>query len=278
MSEKLLIVDDDKFLSVEVSNILRDEGFHVFLSNSPEDALIKIQKESPDLVILDLMLPYGNIFTNEETKAGFDTGIALARKILEEFPAVQVVAYTNRISFDAKSWFESRGLEYVKKGTPIEELIKSIRRALGKTSSVKSFIVHGHDESAKYQLKNYLQNILGFQEPIILHEQPSLGRTIIEKFENESFDVDVVFVLLTPDDKVVDHLASNSEKRRARQNVIFELGYFLGKIGRKKGRVLLLYKEEIELPSDIQGLVYIDITNGIEAAGEQLRRELSDFL
>jgi predicted nucleotide-binding protein len=111
-----------------------------------------------------------------------------------------------------------------------------------------------------------------------LHEQPSLGRTILEKFEDEASNVDVVFILLTPDDATYDSTVPNSMKRRARQNVIFELGYFLSKLERKRGRVLLLYKGELELPSDIAGLIYIDITNGIESAGERIRKELIDLL
>jgi predicted nucleotide-binding protein len=84
--------------------------------------------------------------------------------------------------------------------------------------------------------------------PIILHEQPNKGRTVIEKFEAHS-DVGFAVVLLTPDD--VGGLASSPDKlsRRARQNVILELGYFIGKLGRAK--VCALYKEGVEIPSDI---------------------------
>lgn len=57
-------------------------------------------------------------------------------------------------------------------------------------------------------------------------------------------------------------------KRRARQNVIFELGFFLGVLGRESGRVILLYVNPLELPSDLSGLIYIDVTNGIESAGK----------
>jgi predicted nucleotide-binding protein len=84
----------------------------------------------------------------------------------------------------------------------------------------------------------------------------------------------VVFVLLTPDDTVVDPTASEGEKRRARQNVILELGFFVGKLGRESGRVFLLHKGPIEIPSDIAGVEYIDISNGIKSAGQDIRREL----
>ena len=138
------------------------------------------------------------------------------------------------------------------------------------------FIVHGHDEVSKLQLKNYLQNTLKLPEPIILHEQPNYGRTIIEKFEDYASSSTVAFVLLTPDDALAED--ASSKHYRARQNVILELGYFLGTLGRASGRVVLLYKGTLDIPSDISGLVYIDISNGIEAAGEKIRRELSRFL
>lgn len=136
---------------------------------------------------------------------------------------------------------------------------------------MKTFIVHGHADMEKLALKNYIQNTLKLGEPCILAEMPSQGRTIIEKFESIAEDVSVVFVLLTPDDKFEDG-------DRPRQNVIFELGYFLGKLGRDSGRILLLYKGTLDLPSDLSGIVYINIDHGIEAAGEQIRRELSGII
>ena len=134
---------------------------------------------------------------------------------------------------------------------------------------MQTFIVHGHDSEAKWTLKNYIQNTLKMEEPIVLAEKASGGLTIIEKFEKYSEVCNLIFVLLTPDDAYGD-----DGKSRARQNVIFEMGYFLGKLGRKNGQVILLYKGNLELPNDISGLVYINIDNGIEAAGEEIRREI----
>jgi len=140
-------------------------------------------------------------------------------------------------------------------------------------NKMKTFIVHGHDGEAKLCLKNYIQNTLKLEEPVILAEKASGGLTIIEKFEKYAEDCNLVFVLLTPDDKY-----TGDGKNRARQNVIFEMGYFLGKLGRKSGRIILLYKGTLELPNDISGVIYINIDNGIEAAGEQIRRELADLI
>lgn len=107
-------------------------------------------------------------------------------------------------------------------------------------------------------------------KPIILHEQPNAGRTIIEKVERYS-EVAFAVVLLTPDD--VGGVAANPEplNPRARQNVILELGYFLGKLGR--AHVAALLKGDVERPSDYDGVVYIAMDSG-GAWKLQLAREL----
>lgn len=137
---------------------------------------------------------------------------------------------------------------------------------------LRCFITHGHDSGLKLELKDYLQNTLKVPEPIILHQQPNRGRTVIEKFEECSDQVDVAFVLLTPDD--IGGLTTAELKERARQNVIYELGVFVGRFGRKSGRVILLHKGTLELPSDLFGVIYIDVNQGIDAAGEAIRKEL----
>ena len=90
-------------------------------------------------------------------------------------------------------------------------------------ANVKTFIVHGHDRELLFDLKDYLQNTLGLPEPVVLEQKPDGGRTIIEKFEEHAGEVDVAFVLMTPDD-----VGAGGTLGRARQNVLFELGYFLG--------------------------------------------------
>jgi len=116
------------------------------------------------------------------------------------------------------------------------------------------FIVHGHDEAMKQAVARTLERI-GL-EPIILHEKPSEGRTIIEKFTDYS-NVSFAVVLLSPDDMAhPKDQPPKDAKLRARQNVIFELGFFIGKLGRN--RVLVLYQEEknFEMPSDYSGVLY----------------------
>ncbi|VAX25953.1 hypothetical protein MNBD_NITROSPINAE04-1434 [hydrothermal vent metagenome] len=124
-----------------------------------------------------------------------------------------------------------------------------------KSTSNKIFIVHGHNEEMKQSVARTIEQL--DLEPIILHEQPNKGRTVIEKFEDYS-DVDFAVVLLSPDDKGYSiEAGEENAKSRARQNVILELGFFLGKLGR--GHVLALFKEEadFEIPSDYAGVVFV---------------------
>jgi hypothetical protein len=147
-------------------------------------------------------------------------------------------------------------------------------------NSNKVFVVHGHNDTIKDAVATYLESLN--LEPIILHLQPSLGKTIIEKVEHYS-DVGFAVILLTKDDlgcilgplefiptqepvgifskKTVIHAGRpwGKQNPRARQNVIFEFGYFIGRLGRN--RVAALCEEGIERPSDIDGLVYISLDN-----------------
>jgi len=102
------------------------------------------------------------------------------------------------------------------------------------------------------------------------------GAQLSKKFEAYAVSSSLIFVLLTPDDIAAHVDDSDDLKRRTRQNVIFEMGYFLGKLGRKSGHVILLYYPPLELPSDISGIVYINISKGIEAIGEEIRKEIQN--
>ena len=137
------------------------------------------------------------------------------------------------------------------------------------------FVVHGHNEKLKNQLEIFLIEI-GL-EPVVLHRKPDEGLTIIEKFEKYS-DVGYAFILLTPDD--VSYSASEAnmldsdrkKEMRARPNVIFEFGYFVGKLGRK--RVCCLYNEGVSLPTDVSGMIYKEIIDNVEEAAFAILKDL----
>ena len=120
--------------------------------------------------------------------------------------------------------------------------------------SNRVFVIHGHDEGARDAVARFLER-LGL-EPIILHEKSSGGRTIIEKFEQNA-DVGFALALLTPDDMGSPQGEEDDLKPRARQNVIFEFGFFIGRLGRE--RVCALPKGDVEFPSDYKGVLYIPL-------------------
>lgn len=131
----------------------------------------------------------------------------------------------------------------------------------------KVFIVHGHDGEHRESIARFLER-LGF-EAIILHERPNKGRTIITKFREEAAGVGFAVVLMTPDD--VGRAEKGADLRpRARQNVVFELGFFIGALG--PDRVAALIKGDIERPSDFEGVIYISLDDA--SWQMQLGREL----
>ena len=142
----------------------------------------------------------------------------------------------------------------------------------------KVFIVHGHDNETKQEVARFIESI-GL-ETIILHEQASRSMTIIEKIEHYSCEANFAIVLYTPCDKGRGVKETKVPARdRARQNVVFEHGYLMAKIGR--GNVCALVKGEIETPSDISGVVYtpldsnggwkIELTKELKACGYTVR-------
>lgn len=116
------------------------------------------------------------------------------------------------------------------------------------------FVVHGHDHTALQQTARLIERL--DLKPIILFEEPSKGRTIIEKLEQRS-RASAALVILTPDDIGAPAAHPEVMRPRARQNVILELGYFLGILGRQ--RVIVLYTDGVELPSDYVGVEYIKL-------------------
>lgn len=118
-------------------------------------------------------------------------------------------------------------------------------------NSRKIFLVHGHDEAAREASARFIEK-LGYQ-PVILHEQANAGYTVVEKLEAHS-DVRFALVLLTPDDEG-RKLGIPTLTPRARQNVVLELGYFIGQLGRKN--VCALYKGGVEIPSDYLGVLFV---------------------
>ncbi|MXX11051.1 MAG: nucleotide-binding protein [Nitrospira sp. SB0667_bin_9] len=132
--------------------------------------------------------------------------------------------------------------------------IHSGTQANGRPSSNEVFVIHGRDEGIRELVARFLEK-LGLKS-VILQEQPNEGRTLIEKFEDHAH-VAFAVALLTPDDVGSLQDDKNNLSPRARQNVIFELGFFIGRLGRNG--VCALTKGDVEIPSDYAGVMYIPL-------------------
>lgn len=141
-----------------------------------------------------------------------------------------------------------------------KEATSTVAPTSTEVSSNCVFVVHGHDEEMKTAVARVLEKLN--LEAIILHEQPDKGKTVIEKFEGHS-NVPFAVVLFSPDDMAyVDGSKPETARPRARQNVVLELGYFLGKLGRERVLVLFRQAPNFELPSDYSGVLFKPFESG----------------
>jgi predicted nucleotide-binding protein len=168
---------------------------------------------------------------------------------------VQVLANLDSDTEISGRWESDIGTEGAFRISRFDE--KKFVAALPKNNSV--FLVHGHDEGTKQSVARFLEK-LGII-PVILQEQINKGMTVLEKFEQYAARAGFAVVLMTPDDCGYPVSGTENQKRfRARQNVVLELGYFAAKLGRAK--TMVLKKGEIEMPSDVFGLIYESLDNG----------------
>lgn len=256
----------------------------------------KLIEEGESYTFDNFCLPYSGMGSNNGKYGGHDTvewktfKIRAVNMVSElqssKSPAMDLV--TKAVEAQT-SGFEQKQFESVKedlifglkllhnalKEDVFGELSETKSQSSSPANSNKIFIVHGHDQTLKIDLERFVREI-GLI-PVVLHREADEGATIIEKFEKHS-DVGFAFIILTPDEMsyTVDQSELPEKNRkielRARPNVIFEFGYFVGKLGRN--RVCCLHKGNVELPSDIDGLVYKKVEDTVDAQAYSIILEL----
>lgn len=207
-------------------------------------------------------VPNQSINENEEARRWYEFTSELLRQISSTDELLDEFTGKGSFSFDPDI---STG-SYIKKlrsiydrlellPAPVPERLpaRGAQRAKG-LSSRRVFVVHGHDDGLKETVARFLAKL--DLDPVILHEQPNRGRTVIEKFEDHS-DVTFAVVLFSPDDVGYPAGKVDESKPRARQNVILELGFFMAALGRD--RVCVLYKGGVDVPSDYSGVLYEEV-------------------
>lgn len=214
-------------------------------------------------------------FTNEDFKTEYDGNGYIGTFLMDPSLGQQINDSKDRLQNKIRK-LESimERLELITISSSIVDEVTTTKS----TSAVKTkkvFIVHGRDEISKTNLEVFLREI--GMEPIVLHRQADVGQTVIEKFEANS-DVGFAFILLTPDEIAYlspeDSLPDDERQKelRARPNVMFEFGYFVGKLGRSK--VCCLYTGDVVIPSDLNGLIYKKYTSSIEEVAYSIMKDL----
>lgn len=203
---------------------------------------------------------------DKRSRLGNDTGDQL------RFKSGEIVNVFDKGTFSIQGKNQARVRELLDLEDPGAGGGSAVRETPG-TTSRKVFVVYGHDQQARDQLEAMLRrwNL----EPLILDQLPSEGQTIIEKLEKYTGD-DVRFavVLATPDDEGYARDKADERKFRARQNVVFELGLLLAKLGRARVAILLKHQDQMERPSDVQGLIYLPFTDSVDETKVLLAKEM----
>lgn len=288
-SNIVLIADHEPQCIRNTISLLEGEQFELDICTNFDTAKLAIENyQSRNINLAAVII---NAFLLEKTTSQDPT-----RVIRSYYPGITLGRYarsaSKRIAIGViiiLSDIQSPQFDHDNRTLNIESLVRTspnlhnqIRDLLMKGSKInkewapKIFIVHGSSDPEKpdkYELKNLLQNKLKLPEPVILHEQSNATLTIIEKLERDLTDIDIAFILLTPDDTVKGKDGS-SDVKRARQNVIFEFGYLIAKLGRQTGKVIILHKESVELPTDTHGILYLRYKTSVTEIEGDIRREL----
>ena len=217
---------------------------------------------------------YATFFEEEEFDED-DKGIYLCRGVLDEslFRDVRkAVISDNDIRKSIKLFSLGESLREPSKEIFKGEIPREISKgeASRERNPKKVFIVHGRDKIPALELARFVEKRYPI-EAILLEEQAHRGRTLIEKLEDYS-NVDFAFITLTPDD--IGALKGEKPTERGRQNVLFEWGQFIGKIGRKY--VCLLIKGDVEIPSDLHGIGYYRFNKDVKECFIDVENELKD--
>jgi CheY-like chemotaxis protein len=280
------------------------EAFDIRLFTKPAEVVHCLSQEQPDALLCDIFF-YKNVKKAERIEAkvkqmasqlkavahdiGADTQKSLAGiKLIEEIgrehggtPPFPVFAYTSKGPYilEQPAWdrIVNAGAKILLKGQfspDAEEMMilseirryRALREREGHGSSV--FLVHGHDELNRRRLEDAIRKRWNLPV-LILSGEPGQGRTLIEKFEEAAARASFAFVLLTPDDKVTEATGGYVQ---ARPNVLFELGWFYGRLGRK--RVCILFKAGTRIHSDLDGISRIKFEDSVLDKLHEIEEEL----
>lgn len=255
----LLFADNAEDFLNSRKEFLEKDGYRILVATTTETSRQVFQECHIDLAILDVRLK------NDNDKKDI-SGIALARELALSVPTIILTDHATvdiaRKALGMTDTGSPPAVALVKKEEGNGALLRAVQSALLRNV----FIVHGRNMEVLDTIELHLRRL--HLRPIILRQQMDRGRTVIEKFEDSSDAIAFAVVLLTPDD-VGGLRRGGKTQPRARQNVLVELGYFVGKLGRRK--VCVLSRGNVEIPSDYYGVLSTPMD-----AGDRWKTKLED--
>lgn len=295
MPGKILWIDDTPGQVQELAETLRDEGYAVELVSSASEGA-SLLAEAPGqflAVIVDLLMDIENFTVHGDhgpelldTMHGLHAGLVFGRWVKRHWPDMNVIGISVKADMHDEQikWFKEAADGYFDKYSlytsirPLLLRLKILVEEKGHPLILKTFVIHGQDEDSRDKLVKYLRTNLRIPDPIVFRDQSLSLPELLEEPAGETRDFKLVFGILTTTDTHAEPSSDNKAKRHSRENVIFELGCLYGKSLESRGKVILLHSGEIELSTDIPGLTYIDISAGIEASDQLIRREVAIYL
>jgi CheY-like chemotaxis protein len=259
--KRILIVDDTPAILSRLQMSFTAVGCEVFVANDVKSAL---NAPEVDAAVVDMFIPeVAGVLADDVLR-----GIELCEQLRRRQPGIRFVGiseFVHDAPLSSRANLISKFVpkDYLPPGKTPVALLETMNQILASEQKPRMFIVHAHENSAALELKNFLQNSLGLGEPRLLRELAGSGHTLIELFEHEAHLVDLVFVIISPDDVV----SAPRAVVHPRGNVLFELGYFYARLRRLSGRIIVLVKGDVTVPSDIGGIRWF-------SSHEEIRTEL----
>lgn len=266
---RLVILEDELAVSLALRYQLESQlpDCHVEVLRSEGEFRHRFEdfaESPPDVFILDAHVPYGPEKNAPDVGSTMEAGLRCQRMITTDkrtcgVPVIILSIFgfrelqAERGSFPKNVYFRTKPWNSHELVTLVRTI--AIRNEEPNRDIPEVFVVHGRDMGFKAMVARFLEH-MGLR-PIILDEQASKGRAILQKFVDHS-DVCAAVVILTGDDKGgLKGTKVREQRTRPRQNVVFELGFYIAKLGSE--RVVALYEEGVELPSDYAGIAYVPI-------------------
>jgi predicted nucleotide-binding protein len=249
---KILFVDDHALYRTGVALRLEQEGYEVVVADNENDARRLLRSAEVDLAVLDLRL-------NEDDPHDV-RGLELAIEEVPEIPKIVVTMHEEVQIRQILEVLERRGVRQSRLPRIVfkygeKEGLAKLLQVMKEELVPRVFIVHGHNREVRDRVRERVEQ-LGLR-PCILAMEPMGGETLIEQLEKEARRAHFALVLLTGDDRGAAAAEVGTLRPRARQNVVFELGYFAAALGRK--RVLALCEPGVEIPSNYLGVRYVEL-------------------